>query len=301
MGHDIPDNDLTEPLPTHTATSQSTRQRASRSKRLRALLFLASPETPLPNRNGDIPGDYLARYAFARSFIERRSVLDVGCGLGYGAHLMAESGARRVLATDASRRTIRAAQILYHADNLRFAVARGVPDWIPPSHIDIVTAFEILEHLPTPRTFLEDIGRILRDDGVLILSTPNALLPADGRFHSPFHCHEYDAEELVDLLHPYFPTVKLYGVRRKAGLPPPSPACSRLRRFLSELIWAVFGKRPLQPVARLILRGLPRYILGMKMPWVVIPTEPWSDFELTSSDPASCPNLVVVCHKRGSP
>ncbi len=39
---------------------------------------------------------------------------------------------------------------------------------------DVVTIFEVLEHLPDAKTFLGEVGRLLNDEGVLIISTPNS-------------------------------------------------------------------------------------------------------------------------------
>lgn len=38
---------------------------------------------------------------------------------------------------------------------------------------DVITLFEVLEHLPDTKTFLGNVSRLLKDNGVLILSTPN--------------------------------------------------------------------------------------------------------------------------------
>lgn len=38
---------------------------------------------------------------------------------------------------------------------------------------DVVVAFEVLEHINDPRNFLRDIGKLVREDGLLVMSTPN--------------------------------------------------------------------------------------------------------------------------------
>lgn len=38
--------------------------------------------------------------------------------------------------------------------------------------VDVVLATELMEHLPSPDRFLTEVGRVLREDGVLILSVP---------------------------------------------------------------------------------------------------------------------------------
>jgi len=44
----------------------------------------------------------------------------------------------------------------------------------PDGHFDLVTASEILEHLPDPHNFLKEVGRILRPGGTLWATTPSA-------------------------------------------------------------------------------------------------------------------------------
>ncbi|HEX5620907.1 MAG TPA: class I SAM-dependent methyltransferase, partial [Solirubrobacteraceae bacterium] len=40
--------------------------------------------------------------------------------------------------------------------------------------VDVVTAFEVIEHLFSPRAFLERCAELLSDDGVVVLTCPNA-------------------------------------------------------------------------------------------------------------------------------
>ncbi|ABB32399.1 SAM-dependent methyltransferase, putative [Geobacter metallireducens GS-15] len=45
-------------------------------------------------------------------------------------------------------------------------IARG-------KRFDVITLFEVLEHVPAVRPFLENVLKLLKDDGVIIISTPN--------------------------------------------------------------------------------------------------------------------------------
>ncbi len=40
--------------------------------------------------------------------------------------------------------------------------------------MDVVTMFDVIEHIPDPRTTLREIRRLLRPEGALVLQTPNA-------------------------------------------------------------------------------------------------------------------------------
>src|SRR5262245_25833491 len=67
--------------------------------------------------------EHSARYLFAGQACAGKRVLDVGCGTGYGAKLLAESGAERVVAFDLSREAIAHAERFYGHPALRFRTA----------------------------------------------------------------------------------------------------------------------------------------------------------------------------------
>jgi 2-polyprenyl-3-methyl-5-hydroxy-6-metoxy-1,4-benzoquinol methylase len=65
--------------------------------------------------------------------------------------------------------------------------------------VDAAVAVEVIEHLENPRAFVRELARIVRPDGVVVVSTPNQLsllslltLAAKGRF-SAFQDCEYPA------------------------------------------------------------------------------------------------------------
>jgi SAM-dependent methyltransferase len=43
-----------------------------------------------------------------------------------------------------------------------------------PSHFDVITAFDVIEHVESPRIFLESCSRALRQGGALIIATGNS-------------------------------------------------------------------------------------------------------------------------------
>jgi ubiquinone/menaquinone biosynthesis C-methylase UbiE len=56
-------------------------------------------------------------------------------------------------------------------DSVRVQVGDQIP--YGDKYFDVVTIFDTLEHLPNPLVILEELARILKDDGVLVVSTPN--------------------------------------------------------------------------------------------------------------------------------
>jgi SAM-dependent methyltransferase len=83
----------------------------------------------------------------------------------------------------------------------------------PDQVFDVIISFETLEHLAKPDVFVGELRRVLRTNGKLLLSTPNALvsLPKAGVPQNPFHVHEFEPEELRQLLSVSFARVSLMG------------------------------------------------------------------------------------------
>lgn len=149
--------------------------------------------------------EHLARYAFAAQFAHGRDVLDVGCGVGYGSQWLGKSGARSVLGIDISGEAIEHAQHNYFHPAVRFK-AQDASAIEAGDGFDLVTCFELIEHIEQQALVLDRIKTALRPDGVLVISTPRPL--DDIRTH--FHVHEMSFEELFDLLKERFAHVEAF-------------------------------------------------------------------------------------------
>jgi SAM-dependent methyltransferase len=126
-----------------------------------------------------LPYDWevLARYASASRQLQGR-VLEIGCGLGIGAYLMAElNPSIRVLAVDNDPQTVELARILWlDQDRLSFEVAEAEGLTFPASSFEAVLCFEVVEHLRQPERLLKEVNRVLVKEGKIIGSTPNPRL-----------------------------------------------------------------------------------------------------------------------------
>ena len=120
----------------------------------------------------------IQRFAFALDYCRGCTVLDAGCGSGYGAHFLAASGAASVLAGDVSSAAIAEATATYRHENLRFEQLDIQQLDVPAlrDRFDVIISFETLAHLPAPDDFLRGAKSALRAGGVLIVSTPNGEL-----------------------------------------------------------------------------------------------------------------------------
>jgi ubiquinone biosynthesis O-methyltransferase len=156
-----------------------------------------------------------ARYEFSLAFVGGLRVLDVGCGEGYGAALLAER-ARDVVGIDYSPAAIDHARRTYAAPNLRFEVVDATDLPAQAEAFDVVTCFEVIEHIQNGDALIAGIAESLTPNGVLVLSTPNAIV--DEAFAKIAHRERYEyhvnmltPRELRRLIEKRFGRVQLYG------------------------------------------------------------------------------------------
>jgi SAM-dependent methyltransferase len=86
---------------------------------------------------------------------------------------------------------------------------------------DVVISMEVIEHIAEQSVFLEEIKRVLRRNGVFILSTPERNFYDKGRFDFPktsSHLKEFSSSEFERLLRSFFPCVRMYGQIYTFGL-----------------------------------------------------------------------------------
>ncbi|MEP6714626.1 MAG: methyltransferase domain-containing protein [Terriglobia bacterium] len=156
--------------------------------------------------------EHLARYRFAARFVRQGSaLLDAGCGSGYGSAALAEIGT--VTAFDVAAEAIAHARTNFGRPGIRFlqAACESLP--FADGVFDLVAAFEVIEHLERWGELLREAARVLKTDGVLLVSTPNKSYYAESRAKAgpnPFHCHEFEYEEFESALYEVFPHVRLW-------------------------------------------------------------------------------------------
>jgi SAM-dependent methyltransferase len=187
----------------------------------------------------DLYNEHFARYAFAARLARRKRILDVGCGLGYGSQELARA-ASRVVAIDLAPEAVRAAAFGYSAPNLHYAAASATALPFSDAAFDLITAFEVIEHLRDWPALLGEARRLLAPGGQFIVSTPNRDYYAEARGESgpnPFHVHEFDYAEFQDALSAVFPSVTLFLQNHAAAIafqPAVPPAASAAETLLAR-------------------------------------------------------------------
>ena len=156
---------------------------------------------------------HLRAYDEAVTHAAGRDVLDVGCNTGYGT-LRFVPVAKRVVGVDVSPRAIDAARERAPGGRPEFVLTGGFDLPFPDGSFDLVTSFQVLEHVPDPIAFLRELARVTGPGGTVILATPNAATRLDPGMTpwNRFHVHEYVATELHDLLAGVFARVRVVGM-----------------------------------------------------------------------------------------
>ena|ERR1041385_3446424 len=149
-------------------------------------------------------------YEYALDFVRRKKVLDLGCGLAYGTAQMAEQ-ASEITGVDYDAQTISENQKHYkEISNLKFIQAAVPPLPFADKSFEVVTMFQFIEHIRDRKKLLEEGKRVLKDNGVLIVTTPNAI---KSFARNPFHIHEYTFDEMKTELQAIFPIVELKALK----------------------------------------------------------------------------------------
>jgi 2-polyprenyl-3-methyl-5-hydroxy-6-metoxy-1,4-benzoquinol methylase len=159
------------------------------------------------------------RYRFAARYCHDRTVLDAGCGIGYGSGLLARSGARQVTGIDVSAEALAQAVKYYQRDGVVWFLRADLETLGEtagvPKNVEVVVNLENIEHLQHPDRFLCQLDHVLAPSGTFVTSTPNGLLTElDAQGHNinnPFHLKEFTREELAKLLALHFGKVELFG------------------------------------------------------------------------------------------
>ena len=173
--------------------------------------------------------EHLHRYGLAATMAKDMDVLDIACGEGYGSNFLA-SVANSVFGVDIDSGTVEHAASKYVAPNLKFVV--GSADCIPleSASVDLVVSFETLEHHSRHEEMYAEIKRVLRPNGVLIISTPDKYYFSDLTGHrNAYHVKELYVEEFSALNKRYFRNVEMYSQKVMLGsliLPHQSRKCS---------------------------------------------------------------------------
>ncbi|WP_028950556.1 class I SAM-dependent methyltransferase [Sulfurihydrogenibium subterraneum] len=165
-------------------------------------------------KEAQISYEHWHRYLYASYFAKDKVVLDIACGEGYGSDFLSNY-ANKVIGVDIDKNSINHAKSKYKKENLEFMTGSVSNIPIEGSKIfDVIVSFETIEHVDeeTQSMFIQEVKRLLKEDGIFIVSTPNKEVYTDKTgFKNPFHIKEFYIDEFKEFLKTYFKNVKLLG------------------------------------------------------------------------------------------
>ncbi|PYS51295.1 MAG: hypothetical protein DMF68_04625 [Acidobacteria bacterium] len=238
---------------------------------------------------------HMARYLFAQQRVESGLTLDIACGTGYGLPVL-QARARKVIGVELDPRAAREALRYVEGSPAAVIMADGCVLPFADETFDCITSFETIEHLEERRSFVAELRRVLKREGICILSTPNAYhtKPVNGKPRHPDHVHEYTPEELEAELRDYFKEVELLGqsLDERYRIPPFWDEQEELKTKSASLrmqvgLWRVLNKVPWRARER-----LSRAFLGHSL----IPAE--NDYRFTQATIKTAPVTVAICRGR---
>jgi 2-polyprenyl-3-methyl-5-hydroxy-6-metoxy-1,4-benzoquinol methylase len=160
---------------------------------------------------------HLAVYEWIAARVGGLRVIDMACGEGYGAAILA-AAADHVIGVDANPEAHEHARLRYRAANLEFA--RGLIETFD-APCDAVVFLQTIEHVQDADAVLERFKTLVGPAGLVFVTTPNLLTiapPGAAKSDNPWHVREYRPREFAELCRAHFGRVELYGLHHAGKL-----------------------------------------------------------------------------------
>lgn len=153
------------------------------------------------------------RYEWAKDYCEGKSVLDAGCGSGYGSKILS-AVAKKVVGVDSCEEAIEYAKGRYQNPNIEF-VHEDIMCIGNDEKFDVITCFEFIEHVNDPKGFIDMANGLLNEGGLILLSVPMFDEPGRNKYHKTCFILDdiyglFDLKRFrIDLLFQHFDTAKV--------------------------------------------------------------------------------------------
>lgn len=191
-------------------------------------------------------------YAVDSLIIEKHSsILDFGSGRGHGLKVIkAKLKPARLTSIDKESSYIHIAQLPLHSDdNIEFIVSDRLLA-LKSNSFDAIFCMHVLEHLPNPEVILSDFKRVLKNNGRLIVATPDRGHLVGNSQHDEYIYNDSELEMLLKKA--CFRNLKISYInadkkawkfhRRKHWLGEKCPWTVRLRDYIPSL-WEILVLR----------------------------------------------------------
>lgn len=148
-------------------------------------------------------------YKLVRKYKEQGRLLDIGCSAGFFLKVARDNG-WETYGLEMSKDTAELARKRYGHEVISGTLHENT---YKPKYFDVITMWDVLEHVENPIKTMSIVNRILKDDGIVVLSTPNI----DGLFpkasygiskiinywphpEPPYHLFQFSKDSISKLL-----------------------------------------------------------------------------------------------------
>jgi SAM-dependent methyltransferase len=151
-------------------------------------------------------------YEEATKLVAGKVALDFGCNVGYGIQVLA-SAASSVSGVDISPQAVKAA-VERLGPGVDVRLYNGTKSSFPDRSFDVITSFQVIEHVSDYEPYFSEILRLLRPSGTVLFTTPNRNLRLDLGMQpwNRFHVREFTGSDLRELLLQWFSDVEVRGL-----------------------------------------------------------------------------------------
>jgi SAM-dependent methyltransferase len=133
---------------------------------------------------------HIQRYTWALSHCVDKNVLDVGCGIGYGTHLLG-CVTGKATGIDISPEAIEECKDNYWNDFFVYDIEQYEAD----HDFDVVIAFEVIEHVEDMQAGITNMKKAVAEDGTILMSMP--IHQGENKFH---HGRDYSCEDWIQFI-----------------------------------------------------------------------------------------------------
>ena len=157
---------------------------------------------------GDMQLEHIYKYLSVQTIVQDKVVLDIDCGNGCGSILLAKN-AKLVVGIDTAQEKVDYASTSCGATNIQFLQGDATHLEFGDGSFDVVVSFQTLEYWAAQEQMLSELSRVLRPDGILIISSPNKFTYS--KMDEGFK--RFDLQVFTELLWQKFKSIRHYGQR----------------------------------------------------------------------------------------
>lgn len=247
------------------------------------------------------------RHIFAYEFAEKQLpqnclVLEAGSGEGYGTYQLSQSAKiKNIIGIDVDAETIAHASKKYISTNCSFKHYNGNKIPFADESFDAVISFQVIEHIENDKNYVAEIFRILKNNGILILSTPNRVsrLKPGQKPWNRFHVREYDNNTLKEILRTKFQNIQILGVKGNVEIQ--QNEMNRTKKIMKIISFDPLNLRNVIPekIKNIIIKALKKIIF--KKPEIIkedfISKYSTKDFYTIQNNFDDSLDLLAICKK----